>query len=215
MNNQSNDQWKQLKHFRPTHNEKNALRERLLQTLYNQPIIRSPKRSYKWKALISTCLFVLICSGFIWKVISESTQPRTAERRNAEEQPIGMNNKFTWELQDVYIEKLSNGWEIYSEITSSKVGNIDVVTEEEMNQITSAITIEEIVELQRFPYPTHMIIEHLKIRDTIQRFHFFIPIENEEFAHFTFDYPKIEHEKIFQAMKTLKIEDVEPAKSKE
>lgn len=214
LNNQFDDQWKQLKHLKPTQKEKDALKARLWHSLKNQSINRSPKRSFQWKALLSSCLFVLICSGFIWKVISDGTGPHTTEPRNAEEH-VSMDNKFSWKAKDVHIEKSSKGWEIYSQDSSNIVGIIEVVTEGEMKGITTGLAMFVEEELENFPYPTTMNIEHVKMMDTAIRYHFFIPIENEKFAHFSFDYPKLEHAEIFQAMGTLKIEGISPKQSKE
>ncbi|WNS76302.1 hypothetical protein RRV45_04650 [Bacillus sp. DTU_2020_1000418_1_SI_GHA_SEK_038] len=215
LNNPFDDQWKQLKHLYPTQKEKDALRARLWQSLKNQSVNRSPKRNFQWKALLASSLFVLICSGFIWKVISNGTGPHAGEQRNAEEQPITMDIRFSWEAKDVQIEKSSKGWDVYSKDSANKVGTIEVVTEEELKEITSSLAMFVKEELGNFPYPTTMNIEHVKRMDTAIRYHFFISMENEKFAHFSFDYPKLEHAEIFQAMATLKIAGISPVQSEE
>lgn len=204
LNNFNDEQWKLLKQFRPSQDEKEALKSRLSKSIRNQSIDHSPKRSYQWRALVATCVFLFIGSGFIYAMIQKSEVPQTAVQ-----QPMGIGD-ISWGLKGVFTERISNGWEIFRENMDVPVGAINIITEEEMETLTAQLPMFVKTELKNFPYETQMNIEHVKMMDTAQRYHFFIPIENGEIAHFTFDYPKLEYAEIFHAMKTLKIDGIEP-----
>ncbi|WP_335482851.1 hypothetical protein [Bacillus sp. JJ1773] len=212
LSNQYDDQWKQLKNLMPTQMEKDALRVRLRQSIKNPSVNRFPKKNYQWTAILASCVFMLICGGVIWKVISDGTGPHTAEPRNAKEQ---IENPFSWGLKDVYIVQSSNTWDLYSKDSSAKVGEASIVDEEEMKRITASLPMFVKEELENFPYPTTLNIEHVKMMDTAIRYHFFVPMENQNFVHFSFDYPKLEHAEIFQAMATLRIEGKPPKQSEQ
>lgn len=204
LNNINDEQWKLLKQVRPSQSEKAALKARLSESIRNQSFYHTPKRSYQWKALFATCVFILICSGFIYKMIQTTQEPQTAVPQSVEMGDI------SWDLKDVSTKKTSEGWEIYRKNVDVPVGTIDIISEEEKDRLSGQLPMFVKTELKSFPYETIMNIEHVKTMDTIQRYHFFIPLGNEKMAHFTFDYPKLEYAEIFQAMKTLTIDGIKP-----
>ena len=215
MNNQFDDQWKVLKSIRPETKEKDALRARLWQTLNSQSVSSKPKSSPQWTALAASCLFFLICGGVIWKLVFDGIHSNPAGHGNVAEQPIEMEGDYVFGMKGITIKRSEDGWDIISEKSANKVGTILEVSEEERNRITGSLPMYEEEELEYFPYPMTMYIEHVKTMDTALRYHFFIPIEKEKQAHFTFDYPKLEHAEIFQAMAALKIAGIAPAETKD
>ncbi|MBY0123031.1 hypothetical protein [Bacillus sp. S/N-304-OC-R1] len=215
LKNRYDIQWEQLKHIQPSQKEKDALRARLLHTLKNESMENKPKKRYQWTGLLASCLFLLICGGGIWKVVSDGILQNQTIPRNANEQGAPINDEFSWKLKNARIEKSAIGWNIISDKTSSKVGEISVITQEEMEDITSSLPMFVDEKLEGFPYPMTMYIEHVKMMDTAIRYHFFVPIQDEKIAHFSFDYPKVEHAEIFQAMATLNIAGLTPSEKNE
>jgi len=136
--------------------------------------------------------------------IQTAQDPQTAMPRSVE------MGEVSWELKDVYTKMTSDGWEIYRKNVVVPVGTINIISEEENAKLSSQLPMFVKTELKNFPYEMNMNIEHVKTMDTVQRYHFFIPLGNEKIAHFTFDYPKLEYAEIFQAMKTLTIEGITP-----
>lgn len=204
LNNYNDEQWKLLKQLRPGQSEKAALKARLSESIRNQSIHHTSKKSYQWKALLATCVFILICGGFIYKMIQTTQEPQTAVPQSVE------MGEISWDLKDVFTKKTSEGWEIYRENVDVPVGTINIISEEEKDTLTAQLPMFVKTELKSFPYETIMNVEHVKTMDTIQRYHFFIPLGNEKMAHFTFDYPKLEYAEIFHAMKTLTIDGIKP-----
>ena len=204
LNNYNDEQWKLLKQLRSSQSKKVALKARLSESIRNHSNIHLPTRSYQWNALFATCIFILICSGFIYKMIQKGEVPQTAMLH-----PIEMG-EVSWDLRDVFTKKISDGWEIYRKNGDVPVGAINVISEEEKDRLSGQLPMFVKTELKSFPYETIMNIEHVKTMDTIQRYHFFIPVGDGKMAHFTFDYPKLEYAEIFHAMKTLIIDGIEP-----
>lgn len=215
LNNRYDDQIKHLRNIQPSQKEKDALRARLWHTLKNDPVQNTPKKRQQRTALLASCLFILICGGVIWKVFSDGVFQNQTLPRNAEEQEVPINDDFAWKLKGVQIKKSGTGWEIVSEKSSTKAGDISVITENEMEDIISSLPMFVTEKLNGYPYPMTMAIEHVKMMDTAIRYHFFVPIQDEKLAHFTFDYPKLEHAEIFQAMATLRIAGIAPSETKE
>lgn len=206
LNDYNKADWKQLKQFRPSENEKAEIRERLWKSIQNETYDQTPKRSFQWKVVFTTCLFVLICSGFIYNMIQNEHEAQTDVRQ------LGEGEEINWEFKNVVTKKISNGWEIYRKNGDLLVGTIALVSEEEKNKLIAELPMFVTTELESFPYKTSMNIEHVKTMDTVQRYHFFITLGEEKIAHITFDYPKLEYAEIFQAMETLKIEGFEAKK---
>lgn len=203
LNNYNDEHWKLLKQVRPSQSEKAALREKLSESIQHQPIRYSRKGSFQWKPLFATCVIILICSGFIYQMIQNAEVPQTAIQQASE------MGEVSWDLKDVYTKRTMDGWEIYRKNVDIPVGTIKIISEEEKETLIAQLPMFVKTELKSFPYETLMNIEHVKTMETMQRYHFFIPVGNEKVAHFTFDYPKLEYAEIFQAMKTLSIDGIE------
>jgi hypothetical protein len=196
--------WEQLKQIVPSNNQKEALRIRIRQSIQNQPSVVKPIVFLHWQSILTICILFLVCGGLLWVLLKDDIHPKTANQLIE-----GLEN-VSWELKDVYGKKTSEGFELYRKNKTLQVGSYHEVSEEEMKSITmkSAMFVHE--ELENFPYPTHMYIEHMKQENVALRYHFFIPQTEEKWSHFTFDYQQLEFAEIFQAMATLKIKGKEP-----
>ncbi len=197
------DQWKHLQQFQPPSHEKEQLKRRILQTIQEEPVKKSPGFLLPLRGIVTTCLLVLICGSFLWLILQQSGEPQTASNSSIDYE------KFSWELEDVYSKKADGGLELFQEKQSVPVGTVKEVTEEEMKTITAQLPMYVEKKLEHFPYPTTMYIEHVKMIDTALRYHFFIP-NKEKWIYFTFDYPKLEYAEIFHAMSTLAFEGKKP-----
>lgn len=197
------DQWKQLQQLQPSSHEKDQIKRRILKTIHEEPVKKSPNILFPLKGIVTACLLVLICGSFLWLILQHSGEPQTADKPSIDYE------RFSWALEDVYSKKADEGLELFQEKQSVPVGTVKEVTEEEMITITSQLPMFVEKELEHFPYPTTMYIEHVKMVDTALRYHFFIP-NKEKWIHFTFDYPKLEYAEIFQAMSTLAFDDTKP-----
>ncbi|MHC0039111.1 hypothetical protein [Pseudoneobacillus sp. C159] len=196
-------QWKELQKFKPTPFEKATTRTRLEKTILNPKV--SKKTSY-WQSILATGLLFFILGSFLWALLENSQQQIAG-------QPEEIIKVISWDLPDTEVRKAENdGWAIFRKNKPLQVGAINKVTLTEKNTIaaTSAMFVEE--NLENFPYPTQMYIEHKKMENVALRYHFFIPLMDETWLHFTFDYNQLEFAEIFQAMATLNIKGKNPIK---
>lgn len=198
------DQWKELQQLRPSSSQKDAMRIRIRQSIQVQSSSTIPNRIFQWKSILSACLLFLICASFLWVLLQDRTDPKTVD------QPEINFETFSWKLEDVYGEKTSVGWTLYRKNKPLQVGSVKVVEEEEMNKIISSTAMYVNEDLENFPYPIQMYIEHVKMMDVALRYHFFVPMPDEKWVHFSFDYHQVEFAEIFQAMATLEIKGIEP-----
>ncbi|WP_102272970.1 hypothetical protein [Cytobacillus massiliigabonensis] len=203
MSKHLDDQWKQLQQFKPPSHEKDQIKKRIWQTIQEEHAQKSPNMFLPLKEIITACLLVLISGSFFWLIFQESGEPQTAANPSIDYE------KFSWALEDVYSKKADEGLELFQEKQSVPVGTVQEVTEEEMKTITEQLPMFVEEELEQFPYPTTMYIEHVKMMDTALRYHFFIP-NKDKWIYFTFDYPKLEYAEIFHAMSTLAFEGKKP-----
>ncbi|MFE8697257.1 hypothetical protein ACFYKT_13005 [Cytobacillus sp. FJAT-53684] len=203
MSKHFDDKWKQLQQFQPTSHEKTQLKQRIWQTIQEEPVKKAPSHLFQLKGIAMACLLVLICGSFLLLIFQQS-----GESQNAANQPFNYE-KFSWELEDVYSEEVDEGLELFREKQSVPVGTVKEITEKEMNTVTTQLPMSVVKELEHFPYPTTMYIEHVKMMDTSLRYHFFVP-NKEKWIHFTFDYPKLEYAEIFHAISTLAFEGKKP-----
>jgi hypothetical protein len=197
------DQWKQLQQFRPSNHDKDKIKQRIWQTIKEEPVKKEPNHFFQLKGIVAACLLVLICGSFFWLIFQQSEEPQMAANSSFNYE------KFSWDLEDVYSKKTNEGLELFQEKQSVPVGTVKEVTEEEMKTITAKLPMFVEKELELFPYPTTMYIEHVKMMDTALRYHFFIP-NKEKWVYFTFDYPKLEYAEIFHAMSSLVFEGKKP-----
>ena len=205
LNNYNDKQWKLLKQLMPTENEKARLKARIIESIQSQSTHQGIKRKYQWKALLATCLFVLLCSGFIYKLIQDAEESHTAVSSLNEIEDI------SWNVKDIFPKKTADGWEIYRANEKIPVGQIELMSEEEQANLAVGLSMFVKEELVDFPYSMTLNIEHVKMMDTAIRYHFFVPYGDEKIVHFTFDYPKLEHAEIFHVMSTVKIAGFAPA----
>ncbi|MFD1736365.1 hypothetical protein ACFSCX_07285 [Bacillus salitolerans] len=204
MNKPFNDQWKLLQQVRPTRNQKEALRTRILDSIAHSPTSISYNRFFQWKSIVATCLLFLIFGSFLLLILQESTQ------RNASEEPSVDYTQFSWKLNDVYSVKSGDSMLLYRKENPVEVGTVKEVTEEGKNELVKSLPMYVEKPLENFPYPMTMYIEHVKMMEVSLRYHFFIAFTDEKWIHITFDYPKLEYAEIFHAMSTLELKAKEP-----
>jgi hypothetical protein len=204
LNKHFNDQWKLLQQVRPTRNQKEALRTKILDSIANSPTIISYNRFFQWKSILATCLLVLICGSFLLLTLQESTQ------RNSTEEPSIDYTQFSWKLNDVYSKISGDDMLLYRKGNPVEVGTVKEITEEEKNEVVNSLPMYVEETLENFPYPMTMYIEHVKMMEVALRYHFFIAFTDEKWIHITFDYPKLEFAEIFHAMSTFELKGKEP-----
>jgi hypothetical protein len=197
------DQWKLLQQVRPTRNQKEAMRTRILESIQTPP---SRVSNFQWKGIVAACLLFLICGSFLLFIFQENT-PSTSTGEMKMDQDL-----FSWKLDDVYGKKSGDGLDLYRKDQTVTVGVAEQVAAEKMSKIIKSAPMHEDQELENFPYPTHMYIEHVKMMDVALRYHFFIEVPGQPYIHFSFDYPKLEYAEIFTAMSTLQLKGIKPNK---
>lgn len=195
------DQWKLLQQIRPTRNQKEAMRARILESIQPPPARVS---HFHWKSIVAACLLFLICGSFLLFIFQESTpQVSTGEIKMDED-------LLSWKLDDVYAKKSGDGLDLYRKDQTVTVGVAEQVAAEKMSKIIKSAPMHVDQELENFPYPTHMYIEHVKMMDVALRYHFFIEVPGQPYIHFSFDYPKLEYAEIFTAISTLQLKGIKP-----
>ncbi|MBP2241935.1 hypothetical protein J2Z40_002508 [Cytobacillus eiseniae] len=202
MSKHDDDQWKQLQQVKSTSQEKEQIRQRVWQSMQSEIINKKPERFFHWQGIATACLIILICGSFLGFIFQNTGE------QNAEHPTIDYR-QFSWEIENIYTEQAEDSLEIYKEKQDMPVGTIKEVSGEEMESITTQSPMFVEKELENFPYPITMYIEHVKMMDTALRYHFFIP-NDEKWIYFTFDYPKLEYAEIFHAMSTIKFNDKKP-----
>ncbi|GHH99083.1 hypothetical protein [Neobacillus kokaensis] len=204
MKNTPEEQWEILKQVTSTKAEKFAIREKIYRTIQNAPSQTSSVWTHRWKNALASCILIFIFAGFIVQMVHEKPQFKTAEPYKLDAQ------LFNWELDQVYSEKTGEELALYKNNESNQVGTVKEVSEQEKNNIIASKSMHINTELEHFPYATYMYIEHVKMMDVALRYYFFIPLTKEKWLEFSFDYPKLEHAEILQAMSTLKIKGKTP-----
>jgi hypothetical protein len=195
------EQWKLLQGVRPTRNQKEVMRARILESIQTPP----PRGTqFQWRSMVAACLLFLICGSFLYYIFHENTSPATTGKMVLDE------NLVSWNLKDVYGKKSAGGLDFYKGDQTVTIGVAEQVAAEEMKEIIQSAPMHENQKLENFPYPTHMYIEHVKMMDVALRYHFFIEVAGQPSIHFSFDYPKLEHAEIFTAMATLKLKGIKP-----
>ncbi|MEQ2528033.1 hypothetical protein EKG37_18515 [Robertmurraya yapensis] len=189
------EKWILLKSFNPSYVQKEVTRKRIHNSISQKTSTHGPHLFLQWKGILATCVLFVICGGLIWHLIGENKSNRSL---------------FTWALSDVHGESINEEIILYREEEEVPVGKVKVVTEDEKNQIIRSSPMFVNEQLDNFPYPTTMYIEHVKTIDTMQRYHFFIEDINGKSIYFSFDYPKLEYAEIFDAMYSLRLNGREP-----
>jgi len=204
MNKHFEDQWKALKQVKPTNHEKEMIQKRILKSIQESPTSRSQNWSFQWKSILATCVLFLVLGYFLFIFYNENNEKQMANKMNIE------NVQFSWELENVYGKKTENGLNLHLIDQQLQVGKVHQVTKAEMNQMVNHSPMYVRKELKKFPYQTMMYIEHVKMIDVQLRYHFFIPIMKGQFMHIEFDYPKLDHSEIYNAIATIKIKGMDP-----
>lgn len=197
------DQWKLLQQIKPTRNQKEAMRTRILETIQTPPARVS---HFHWKSIVAACLLFLICGSFLLFIFQENPPHISSGEMKMEE------DLFSWKLNDVYPKKSGDDLELYRKDQTLTVGVAEQVAAEKMSKMIKSLPMHVDQELENFPYPTHMYIEHVKMMDVALRYHFFIEVPGQPYIHFSFDYPKLEYAEIFTAMSTLQLKGIKPYK---
>lgn len=205
MNNHPEDKWEILKMVEPTETEKSATRSKIHSTIRTKSAQRKRLTNFDWKYIVLTSLFLIISAGTLLHL--QSAQPK-----------IGYSNSeatneadFTWKLEKVYSEKDGESYIFYKKNVSSQVGYAEDVTSSKKTDIFRNKPIHVEKELENFPYPTTLYIEHVKMQDVSLRYHFLVTA-GEHITHFSFDYPKIDYAEIFQLVASLNFKGSTPYK---
>jgi hypothetical protein len=196
LRNHLDDNWEFLKSIEPGASKKSAIRIRILSSIRSK---QAPKRHLDFKYILLTSLFLIISAGALLQL--QNTQQNTGS-------PITKNGTamdFTWDLKKVYSDKTGDRFAFFKEGSSIQVGYAEDVSNQKKTEIFSnkAVHIEK--ELEHFPYPTTLYIEHVKMQDVALRYHFLVTT-GDHTTHFSFDYPKLEYAEIFQLIASLKNE---------
>jgi hypothetical protein len=206
MNKHSNENWELLKTITPPEDQKIRIRNRLISSLRTQ---RPAKRNYKIfeiKNVVLTTVFLLVSAGLLFHLQADNPIFEDTGGHQA-----GTSLDFTWELENVYSEKTPTGYVFYEEGSTEKIGIAEKVSVERRDEIIKSHAMNVKEELEDFPYPTIMYIEHVKMMDVSLRYHFFIEA-GKETIHFSFDYPKLEYAEIFKIIASLDFKKPEPFK---
>jgi hypothetical protein len=204
-NSQFDQEWKELQKLKPSDTQKAVARTRLQNTIQTQSNERT-SHHWKWQSVLSTCLLFIIFGGLLWGLLPNEEQPLP----HTGKQPETNGELFSWDLDDLYAEENENGWGLYKKDKPLQVGSINEVTLSEKNAITANSTMFVKEELENFPYPTEMYIEHKKMENVAQRYHFFIANPNGSWYHFILDYSLLEYAEIFQVIASLKLQGIKP-----
>jgi hypothetical protein len=206
-NSQFDQEWKELQKLKPSDTQKTIARARLQNTIQSQSNVKK-SHHWNWQSVLSTCLLFMIFGGLLWWLLPNEEQPLPHTAEQPETETIG--KPFSWNLKDLYAEKTETGWALFKKNKPLQVGSINEVTLSEKNAIisNSAMFVKE--ELENFPYPTEMYIEHKKMENVAQRYHFFIANSDGAWYHFTLDYSLLEYAEIFQVIASLKLQGIKP-----
>lgn len=192
------EKWILLKSFNPPYVQKEVTRKRIHNSISQKTSAHVPHLFLQWKGILATCVLFVICGGLIWHLIGENKSTGNE------------GSLYTWALSDVHGESINEEIILYREQEEVPVGKVKVISEDEKNQIISSSPMFVNEQLDNFPYPTTMYIEHVKTIDTMQRYHFFIEDTDGKSIYFSFDYPKLEYAEIFDAMYSLRLNGREP-----
>lgn len=203
MKNHMDNQWAQLKQITPPKDQKEAIRNRIRHSIQKEYSSVKTRGMIKWHSVLSACLLFIICGGLLWGLFQNDNSQNAAQKTPKIE-------NVSWKLDEIIAKKTSEGFGLYRQNKPLQVGSYQLLTEIEMNKITGnkAMYVQE--ELENFPYPTNMYIEHTKRANVALRYHFFIPFTEEKWLYFTFDYQLLEFAEIFQIIASLEIEGREP-----
>lgn len=202
MNKHDEQTWSTLRDRRMSPAQKDRIRRRIMAAADRQPTARKSFR-YPSKSIAAACLLFLIFGGFLLLSLLD------LDERPASPSVTTESLDLSWNYSSVYMKNTEKGIFLYRKGSDKPVGTLKKADNNTPPQ--DRIHMDE--ELEGFPYPTHLFIEHVKQMDTVIRYHFLIkrPGSEQEGVYMTFDYPKLEHAEIFRIISTLRIEGEEPA----
>lgn len=198
-------EWTLLKSVKLDLEQKESLKERIEYSVSKSPYSKPIQHRWiEWKGILATCLLFIIGGGLIWQL----TQGFQQAGEDTEE------SEFSWSLKGVYGQKSEEGFTIYRENKKVPVGFMREINEGERNTIIASSNMHVHEELEDFPYPTTMYIEHVKMEVAL-RYHFFIKQTGGMYIYFSFDYPQLEYAEIFEAIGTLRLRGQKPLEHSE
>jgi hypothetical protein len=203
MRNHMDNVWNQLRQISPPKDQKDAIRNRISTSIQNGHSTVKSRSMFQWHSVLSACLLFLIFGGLLWSLFQSGTSQNAAQKNPNIE-------NISWKLDEIVAKKTSEGYGIYRQNKPLQVGSFQLLTEIEMSNIIDNKPMFVQEELEDFPYPTNMYIEHTKRENVALRYHFFIPFTEGKWLYFTFDYQLLEFAEIFQIVATLEIEGKEP-----
>jgi hypothetical protein len=204
MNKSSDEQWELLKKLTPGECERDRMRLKIRSSIRTFKAQKKKERTFDLKNVVFTSLFLLLSAGLLFQVQNYDQHEDRSGQSHAVKK-ISLN----WDLDTVYSERSPEGYEFYKNEESEKVGFAQFVSERKKKEIigSKAMNIEN--ELQNFPYPTKLYIEHVKMMDVSLRYHFFVEA-GKNILYFSFDYPKLEYAEIFQIIGSLDLKNPAP-----
>ncbi|MBT2681064.1 hypothetical protein J7E38_18905 [Bacillus sp. ISL-35] len=200
----SEEQWELLKKLTPSESERDRMRMHLRSSIRNSKAQKKKQRIFDLKNVVLTSLFLLLSAGLLFQVQKYDQREDRAGHSQAVKKFI-----LTWDLDTVYSERSQEGYDFYKKGESEKVGFAEFVNDGKKKEILSSKAMNVEDELQNFPYPTKLYIEHVKMMDVSLRYHFFVEAGNET-LYLSFDYPKLEYADIFQIIGSLRLKNPAP-----
>jgi hypothetical protein len=204
MNKSSDEQWELLKKLTLGEGERDRMRLKIRSSIRTIKAQKKKERKFDLKNVVFTSLFLLLSAGLLFQLQNYNHREDRADHPQAAKE-LSMN----WDLDTVYSEKSTEGYEFYKKGESEKVGFAEFVNERKTKEIISSKAMNVENELQNFPYPTKLYIEHVKMMDVSLRYHFFVDA-GKNILYFSFDYPKLEYAEIFQIIGSLDLKNPAP-----
>ncbi|CAM3997398.1 hypothetical protein [Mesobacillus thioparans] len=204
MNKFSDEQWESLKKLIPSDCERDRIRMNIRSSIRNSKAQSKKQRIFDLKNVVLTSLFLLLSAGLLFQVQNYDQREDKASQSQAVKE-FSLN----WDLDTVHTEKSREGYDFYKKGESEKVGFAEFVNDRKKKEILSSKAMNFEKELQNFPYPTKLYIEHVKMMDVSLRYHFFVEAANKT-LYFSFDYPKLEYADIFQIIGSLDLKNPAP-----
>lgn len=204
MNKFSYEQWELLKKLTPGECERDRMRLKIRSSIRTIKAQKKKERIFDLKNVVFTSLFLLLSAGLLFQVQNYDQH----EDRSGQSHAV---NEFSlkWDLETIYSERSPDGYEFYKKGESEKVGFAEFVNDRKKKEIISSKAMNVEKELQNFPYPTTLYIEHVKMMDVSLRYHFFVEA-GKNILYFSFDYPKLEYAEIFQIIGSLDLKNPAP-----
>lgn len=204
MRKHSDEQWDLLKTITPGADESKRMKSKLIFSIRSQTALKEKHKIFELKNIVLTALFLFISAGLM---IQLQKHYQNTDRLG---QYHTINDfSLKWDLESVYSEKNEEDFALFEEGNPEQVGMAEFVTDGEKEKIINTSAIHMSKEMEKFPYPTTLYIEHVKMMDVALRYHFFVEA-GKEIMHFSFDYPKLDYAEIFQVISSLDFVEPKP-----